>query len=168
MSKDKGWLTGPELKAHIEKAIKDRDKDDYEVGYGKPPVKSRWKPGQCGNPKGRPRKLERANTERQLMRYFSDALNREVSITIEGKKTKMPFIEAIIHQGAAKAASGDIKFFREIVMNYRLMIETVGRLNPHVTSVLENVERRVAECLEDTDPALTVEINKYKRKTRSF
>ena len=28
---------------------------DYEVGYGKPPKHSRFKPGQSGNPKGRPR-----------------------------------------------------------------------------------------------------------------
>jgi hypothetical protein len=27
--------------------------DDYDVGYGKPPVHSRFKPGQSGNSKGR-------------------------------------------------------------------------------------------------------------------
>ena len=27
----------------------------YEVGYGKPPEASRFKPGRSGNPKGRPR-----------------------------------------------------------------------------------------------------------------
>ena len=29
--------------------------DDDEVGYGKPPRESRWKSGQSGNPKGRPK-----------------------------------------------------------------------------------------------------------------
>ena len=29
---------------------------DYEIGYGKPPKQKRWKKGQSGNPKGRPRK----------------------------------------------------------------------------------------------------------------
>jgi Family of unknown function (DUF5681) len=28
---------------------------DYEVGYGKPPTKSKFKPGSSGNPKGRPK-----------------------------------------------------------------------------------------------------------------
>jgi hypothetical protein len=28
--------------------------DDYEIGYGKPPKKSRFKPGTSGNPRGRP------------------------------------------------------------------------------------------------------------------
>lgn len=27
----------------------------YEVGYGKPPISGRWKPGQSGNPSGRPK-----------------------------------------------------------------------------------------------------------------
>jgi Family of unknown function (DUF5681) len=30
-------------------------KRSYNIGYGKPPVKTRWKPGGSGNPKGRPR-----------------------------------------------------------------------------------------------------------------
>ena len=29
----------------------------YEVGYGKPPVATRFKPGQSGNPKGAKRKV---------------------------------------------------------------------------------------------------------------
>lgn len=31
------------------------DKKDYEVGYGKPPKNTRFKAGQSGNPKGRPK-----------------------------------------------------------------------------------------------------------------
>ena len=30
------------------------DKDDYQVGYGKPPDHSRFVKGQSGNPRGRP------------------------------------------------------------------------------------------------------------------
>lgn len=31
------------------------EKKDYEVGYGKPPKGTRFKPGQSGNPNGRPK-----------------------------------------------------------------------------------------------------------------
>ena len=31
------------------------DSDDGQVGYRKPPVHTRFKPGQSGNPKGRPK-----------------------------------------------------------------------------------------------------------------
>ena len=34
------------------------DRREYEVGYKKPPEHSRWKPGQSGNPKGRPKKVK--------------------------------------------------------------------------------------------------------------
>jgi Family of unknown function (DUF5681) len=30
----------------------------YEVGFGKPPSKSKWKKGQSGNPRGRPKRPE--------------------------------------------------------------------------------------------------------------
>ena len=32
-----------------------KSKKKFDVGYGKPPKHSRFKPGQSGNPKGRPR-----------------------------------------------------------------------------------------------------------------
>ncbi|CAO4155666.1 DUF5681 domain-containing protein [Methylorubrum extorquens] len=43
---------------------------DYEVGYGRPPRATRFKPGQCGNPKGRPKKPKNLNdaVERELDR----------------------------------------------------------------------------------------------------
>ena len=34
----------------------EKDDDDEAVGYCKPPRKHRWRPGQSGNPNGRPRK----------------------------------------------------------------------------------------------------------------
>lgn len=37
---------------------KSRGDGDYDVGYGKPPVKSRFKKGQSGNPAGRRKKSE--------------------------------------------------------------------------------------------------------------
>jgi len=30
--------------------------DDYQIGYGKPPKATRFKPGRSGNPKGRPKR----------------------------------------------------------------------------------------------------------------
>ena len=33
-----------------------KDSADYDIGYGKPPEDTRFKKGQSGNPRGRPKK----------------------------------------------------------------------------------------------------------------
>jgi uncharacterized protein YbaP (TraB family) len=53
-------------------------KRDYEVGRGKPPVHSRFKKGQSGNPRGRPAK--------NLAALLAAALNETVTVT-EDKQT---------------------------------------------------------------------------------
>jgi hypothetical protein len=35
----------------------------YDVGYGRPPERTRFKPGQSGNPKGRPKGRQHTNNE---------------------------------------------------------------------------------------------------------
>ena len=42
---------------------------DYEVGYGKPPLHTRFQKGKSGNPKGRPRGKKNMST------LLSTALN---------------------------------------------------------------------------------------------
>jgi len=53
-------------------------KGDYEVGRGKPPRHSRYKKGQSGNPKGRPRGSE--NHYSMLMKVLSE----RVVVTVKG------------------------------------------------------------------------------------
>ena len=57
---------------------------DYNVGFCKPPRHSRFKPGQCGNPRGRPRRSRNIDT---IMR---EALYQTVQITRAGKKVRVP------------------------------------------------------------------------------
>jgi len=39
--------------------VKVGDEKPYRVGYGRPPLETRFKPNQSGNPKGRPRRRSR-------------------------------------------------------------------------------------------------------------
>jgi hypothetical protein len=57
------------------------DEQDYEVGYGKPPTHSQFRPGQSGNPAGRRRGVRNLKTD--VMRM----LRTPVKVT-EGGRTR--------------------------------------------------------------------------------
>lgn len=66
-------------------------KDD--VGYGKPPVHTRFKKGQSGNPAGRPKGKSSFKTISEVM---ADELLQEITVVEGGKKKKMMSIQALI------------------------------------------------------------------------
>jgi hypothetical protein len=53
----------------------------YAVGYGRPPKHTQFKPGQCPNPKGRPKGRLKLETE------FNNELSRSVTIR-EGDRSR--------------------------------------------------------------------------------
>ena len=57
---------------------------DYRVGYGKPPLHTRFKKGNRGNPGGRPRRA------RNLKTLLQEALEeRVVVVTEDGRRRKV-------------------------------------------------------------------------------
>lgn len=74
---------------------------DYEVGYGKPPEHSRFRPGHSGNPRGRPK------GRRSLREMIIEEVHRPVTIR-EGSKTKrMPRGQVAISQLMNQAMKGN-------------------------------------------------------------
>jgi hypothetical protein len=72
-------------------------------GYGRPPAQHRFKPGQSGNPKGRPRGRKNEAT------IWHDRLYRKVSIRENGTLHKIPVLEAILLRIIESALKGDTK-----------------------------------------------------------
>jgi hypothetical protein len=73
---------------------------DYKVGYGKPPRDTRFKKGQSGNPRGRPKGRKNMKTAVEA------AFNRKVSVRANGKMRRMIRGEYIIEDIFQKAAKG--------------------------------------------------------------
>jgi Family of unknown function (DUF5681) len=75
---------------------------DYEVGYGRPPKRTRWKKGQSGK-SNRRRSARNRSTVEMIERLFL----KLVEITLYGEPKKVPTLEAIVRLISQKALSGD-------------------------------------------------------------
>ena len=87
----------------------DDSDNDKMVGYGRPPAATRFKKGQSGNPKGRPK------GRKSVGKIFSDALHRIIEVR-EGERIRaMPKIEAVIEVNLNKALKGDHRSFAKLM-----------------------------------------------------
>jgi hypothetical protein len=80
--------------------------DDKPVGYGNPPEHTRFKKGQSGNPKGRRRKKLELFVWEDPIRTL---LRRELSVSVNGKLTKMRAFHALLNTLLKKALQGDMR-----------------------------------------------------------
>lgn len=76
-------------------------KGDYEVGYGKPPVEHRFKPGQSGNPRGRPK------GHRNLKTDLAEELREKVLVREGAKERRLTKQQAMVKSLTARAIKGD-------------------------------------------------------------
>jgi hypothetical protein len=79
------------------------------VGYGRPPSAHRFKPGQSGNPRGRPRgshnKLP-ALSEERLKSLILEEAYRNIKITEGSGQVSIPMAKAVMRSIAVNAAKG--------------------------------------------------------------
>ena len=81
------------------------EKNDYEVGYRKPPVATRFKKGQSGNPSGKSKKIAPELNPGKILESID---NEEMIVTIDGKGKRMLKAEIFFRQLFIKAMKGNL------------------------------------------------------------
>lgn len=89
--------------------------DDYPVGYKKPPKETQFKPGQSGNPRGRPKKAAK-----NPLAIFLDILNEKIVVREGDKTRRISKFEAIFHALTLKAMKGDPKAANQMITLFRM------------------------------------------------
>lgn len=94
-------------------------KGDYEVGRGKPPKASQYKPGQSGNRKGRPpsKQPEFNMRKEDVTMYFHHFMKSVYPVKINGEDNKDPYVVLFIQAVMRDALKGD-RFCRKLIFNW--------------------------------------------------
>ena len=83
--------------------------DDDKCGFGQPPRRSRFKPGQSGNPKGR------RKGSRNLRTDVTTLMNKLVTVHHDGKLRRVSLQEAMLLRMIEKSVGGDIKASSQVL-----------------------------------------------------
>jgi len=104
--------------------------DDEKVGYKKPPQRNQFKPGQSGNPKGRPKGLKNLSTDLQ------EELEQKIVITEANKTQEVTKQRAMIKTLFAKALKGETRA-ANVLIGLILGLEQANQNNTDGASLTE-------------------------------
>jgi hypothetical protein len=79
------------------------------VGHGKPPQQHQFRPGQSGNPNGRPKGVRNFKTD------FRDELNETISLREDGRDIAISKQRALIKRLVALAIGGDARAMNSVL-----------------------------------------------------
>jgi hypothetical protein len=85
------------------------DPGSLAVGYGRPPLHSRFKPGQSGYPKGR------SKGSRNMRTIVRQVLNEKMQIREGGRVRRVPALEALVRTTLARCFAGDQKAVASLI-----------------------------------------------------
>lgn len=85
---------------------------DYAVGYCRPPKHSQFKPGQSGNPRGRPKAAKGLNT------IVRETLTQKVAVRTASGEKRISRIEAVLQKTVEQAMKGNPRALAELIKLY--------------------------------------------------
>lgn len=102
-----------------------------DVGYRNPPQATRFKPGQSGNPKGRPK-----GTTNHLSTDLAAELGEQITVREGGRERRVSKQRALIKSLMAKALKGDVRATAAILALYARVLADAPE--PESTSIAED------------------------------
>jgi Family of unknown function (DUF5681) len=114
----------------------------FETGYGHPPVNTRFKKGQSGNPKGRPK------GSRSLATILNRELRERVIINEGGQRKTVTKLEAAVKQISNKAASGDPVALRQLFPLIQIIEQQTSQTGTAINRLDETDQRVVKGMLK--------------------
>ena len=138
----------------------------HTVGRGKPPVRTRFKKGKSGNPKGRPRKEVQAATQRDFDLTVINAMYKPVVVMRGGREETMPVLAAVIERLTAESLKGKAWAMKEFFGLIFTAISNQRARKPHLFQNLELLEKGLSETGETLDEVAQKIFNDMKRQTR--
>lgn len=119
------------------------------VGYKNPPESGQFKPGQSGNPKGRPKK------SRNVDKLIEEILEDKIRYTDSGRATEATVVELLFRKITEKGLKGDLKSAKEMITRY-IEIQTKKSASKDSTGPsLEEIDARDKAMLAHLFPDKT-------------
>ena len=115
---------------------------DEAVGYGRPPVATRYKKGESGNPNGRPKGALNVATA------IFKAMREKVTIHENGKRRVVTKLEAATKQIVNKAASGNMQALR-FLFDFLRQIEKSDDPMANSANLSSDIDQEVIQGLLD-------------------
>jgi hypothetical protein len=122
-----------------------RKSSDYEVGFGRPPIATRFAAGNRANPNGRPR------GSRSVGAILQDIMRQKIAVSEHGKTRRISTLEGTLRRLANDAIRGDLA-------SVKLLISLVDRyadstvVASHLNDLLAEDRAILARYLADLPP----------------
>ena len=114
----------------------DKNNDPYQIGYGKPPREGRFRKGESGNPKGRPKKKA---FDALLASALNAALNDYVQVGVGSETVTLTRRHLAIRKVIEDAAKGNRRSIAKLI-KLREFSEHESSVNPVVIEMdMENL-----------------------------
>jgi hypothetical protein len=128
-------------------------KRTYAVGYGQPPRATRFKKGESGNPKGRPK------GSRSVGALLQEILEQRISVTENGRARRVAALEVMLRRLANDAMRNDVAALKTILT----LVDRYGEA-PESQIKLDELMEEDRAILANFLPQLRTAPEKTKRK----